>query len=173
MGLQCPNKVAHKTSLSCTCPSSCINCKGKGLKAVGHIACDLSCPLHKNYHQMDSCTGDSSKEEIPCPMIIDPIHNSSNVVIPSFQLDEDDQVVFAPAEPACIDDSQPPIDEHACNPTGALAALSKMEKWANMTPLDFHALSHTELANLPPMGEMRAYQLGINLESLRSAVLNV
>ena len=37
-GFKCPNKSAHKTSLTCTCPPSCINCKAKGLKAVGHVA---------------------------------------------------------------------------------------------------------------------------------------
>ena len=46
--------------------------------------------------------GNSSKEDTLRPMIVDPIHNSTNDIIPSSQLDEDDQVVFAPEPQAGI-----------------------------------------------------------------------
>ena len=122
---------------------------------------------------MNNRTGDSSKEEIPRPMIVDPVHNSSNVVVPSSQPDEDNQVIFAPAEPTRIDDNQPPISESSCNLLGALNAQADIDWWSKMTPLDFHALSHSELANLPEIAYFRAPDLGLNLEALRSALLNV
>ena len=172
-GFKCPNKSAHKTSLTCTCPLSCINCKAKGLKAVGHIARDLSCPLRKQYRRMNNRTGDSSEEDIPRPMIVDPVHNSSNVAVPSSQPDEDDQVIFAPAEPVRVDDNQPSPSTLSANLAKALAAQADIDKWSKMTPLDFHALPLSELANLPEIAFFRAHELGLNLEALRSALLNV
>jgi len=95
-GFKCVNAKAHLHSLSCTCPPSCINCRAKNLKSVGHVARDLSCPLRKLFRRMDNRTGNSSEEDTSRPMIVDPVHNSTNNTIPSSQLDEDDQVVFAP-----------------------------------------------------------------------------
>ena len=155
------------------CPPSCINCKAKGLKVAGHVARDLSCPLRKQYRRLNNRTGDSSEEEISRPIIVDPVHNSSNVTVSSSQPDEDDQVIFAPAEPARIDDNQPPISESSCNLPGALNAQTDIDRWSKMTPLDFHALSHSELANLPEIAYFRAQDLGLNLEALHSALLNV
>jgi len=62
-GFKCANAKAHRTSLSCTCPPTCINCKAKGLKPVGHVARDLSCPLRKLFRHMDNHTGNSSEED--------------------------------------------------------------------------------------------------------------
>ena len=122
---------------------------------------------------MNNHTRNSSEEEIPRPMIVDPVHNDSNVAVPSSQPDEDDQVIFAPAEPARIDDNQPSISESSCNLLGALNAQADIDRWSKMTPLDFHALSHSELANLPEIVHFHARDLGLNLETLRSALLNV
>jgi len=77
-GFKCANAKAHLTSLSCTCPPMCINCKAKGLKPVGHVAWDLSCPLCKQFRRMDNRMGNSSEEDTLRPMIVDPIHNSTN-----------------------------------------------------------------------------------------------
>jgi len=101
-GFKCANTNTHRTSLSCTCPPTCINCKAKGLKSVGHIARDFSCPLRKQFRRMDNRTGNSSEEDTSRPMIVDPVHNATNDIIPSSQPDEDDQVVFAPLNPASI-----------------------------------------------------------------------
>ena len=101
-GFKCANTNTHRTSLSCTCPPMCINCKAKGLKSVGHIARDFSCPLRKQFRRMDNRTGNSSEEDTSRPMIVDPVHNATNDIIPSSQPDEDDQVVFAPLNPASI-----------------------------------------------------------------------
>jgi len=46
---------------------------------------------------MDTRTGDSSEEEISRPMMVDLTHNSTNILVPSSQPDDDDQVTFAPA----------------------------------------------------------------------------
>jgi len=45
---------------------------------------------------MDNHTGNSSKEDTSQPMIVDPVHNSTNDIVPSSQPDKDDQVIFAP-----------------------------------------------------------------------------
>jgi len=49
---------------------------------------------------MDNHTGNSSEEDTSQPMIVDPVHNSTNEIVPSSQPDKDDQVVFAPLPPA-------------------------------------------------------------------------
>jgi len=51
---------------------------------------------------MDNHTGNSSEEDTSRPMIVDPIHNSANDIVPSSQPDEDNQVVFAPLPSADI-----------------------------------------------------------------------
>ena len=45
---KCPQQARHLT-LPCDCPRMCFNCCKAGLKAVGHISTDLSCPLRKKY----------------------------------------------------------------------------------------------------------------------------
>jgi len=209
-GFKCVNAKAHLQSLSCTCPPSCINCKAKGLKTVGHVARDLSCPLRKLFRRMDNHTGNSSEEDTSRPMIVDPVHNTTNETIPSSQPDEDDHVVFAP-EPlagipsakdrsgscltggtalrgpglapsvlARVDDTGsaattiPPIPtKQECDLAQARAVAADLQFWTDFSADDFHRLSLAELLELPPLGLMRAYQLDINIESLRSALINV
>jgi len=206
-GFKCVNAKAHLHSLSCTCPPSCINCKAKGLKSVGHVARDLSCPLRKNFRRMDNRTGNSSEEDTSRPMIVDPVHNSTNITVPSSQPDEDDQVVFtpstsggipsakdrsdsrltggtalrgpglAPSVPARVDDTGSAATtipskqdrDHA----QARAVAADVQFWTDFSAEDFNRLSLMELMELPPLGLMRAYQLDINVESLRSALTNV
>ena len=45
---KCPQQACHLT-LPCDCPRACFNCRKAGLKAVGHISTDLSCPLRKKF----------------------------------------------------------------------------------------------------------------------------
>ena len=58
----CPTKQKH-TSVCCSCPVSCFNCKAKGLRAAGHIVTDLCCPLRKHYRTETRRSGDTSDEE--------------------------------------------------------------------------------------------------------------
>ena len=44
---------------------------------------------------MDNRMGNLSKEDTLQPMIMDPLHNDTNNIVPSSQPDEDNQVVFA------------------------------------------------------------------------------
>jgi len=156
---------------------------------------------------MDNHTGNSSEEDTSRPMIVDPVHNATNNVIPSSQLDEDDQVVFAPQSsagipsakdrsdscltggtalrgpglapsvPARVDDTGSATtatlskQEHDC--AQARAAAADIQFWTDFSADDFNCLSLAELMELPPLGLMRAYQLDINIDSLRSALINV
>jgi len=211
-GFKCVNSNAHRTSLTCMCPPSCINCKAKGLKSVGHVAWDLSCPLRKQFRRMDNCTGNSSEEDTSRPMIVDPIHNNTNDIVPSSQPDKDDQVVFAPLPLAGIPSAKDrsgscltggtalrgpglaPSVLARVDDTGSAATTipphpipSKQERdlaqaravaadlqfWTDFSADDFHRLSLAELLELPPLGLMQAYQLDINIESLRSALINI
>jgi len=140
-------------------------------------------------------------------MIVDPIHNSTNDMIPSSQPDKDDQVVFAPLPPAGIPSAKdcsdscltggtalrgpglapsvlarvddtgsaattiPSKQERDCAQARAVAA--DVQFWTDFSVDDFNRLSLTELLELPPLGLMRAYQLDISIESLRSALTNV
>jgi len=56
--------------------------------------------------------GNSSEEDTLQPMIVDPIHNSTNDIIPSSQPDEDDQVVFALEPQAGIPSTKDRSDSH-------------------------------------------------------------
>ena len=56
--------------------------------------------------------GNSSEEETLRPMIVDPVHNSTNDIVPSSQPDEDDQVVFAPLPPAGTPSAKDRSDSH-------------------------------------------------------------
>ena len=206
-GFKCANAKTHRTSLSCTCPPTYINCKAKGLKPVGHVAWDLLCPLRKLFRHMDNCTGNSSEEDTSQPMIVDPVHNSTNDIVPSSQPDEDNQVVFAPLPPASIPSAKDRSDSclmggtalrgpglapsvpARVDDTGSAATIipSKQERdlaqaravaadvqfWTDFSADDFNRLSLAELMDLPPLGIMQAYQLDINIESLRSALTNV
>jgi len=154
---------------------------------------------------MDNCTGNSSEEDTSQPMIIDPIHNSTNNIIPSSQPDKDDQVVFAPipqpdipsakdcndscltggtalrgpglvpSVPVRVDDtgSVNPSSKQARDAAQARAIAVDIQYWTDFSTDDFNCLSLNKLLDLPPLGVMHAYQLNINLDSLRSALTNV
>jgi len=55
----------------------------------------------------------------------------------------------------------------------AWAAAADREFWSNFSADDFHRLTLQELFELPPIGLTRAYELEINIDSLRSALTNV
>ena len=56
--------INKHTSLKCSCIHKCINCvREKPRQAVGHLVCDLSCPLRKKIHSIDSHSGDTTDEE--------------------------------------------------------------------------------------------------------------
>jgi len=154
---------------------------------------------------MDNRTGNSSKEDTSRPMIVDPLHNDTNNIVPSSQLDEDDQVVFAPVSqtdipsakdrddsclmggtalrgpglvpsvPIQVDDtgSVNPPSKQSCDLAQARAIVADLQFWTDFSADDFNRLSLPELLELPPLGLMRAYQLDINIDSLRSALSNV
>jgi len=206
-GFKCVNAKAHHTSLSCTCPPTCINCKAKGLKSVGHVTRDLSCPLRKLFRCMDNRMGNLSEEDTSRPMIVDPVYNSTNTIVPSSQPDEDDQVIFAPepqastpsakdrsdfyltggtalrgprpvpSVPTRVDDTgsatAATTSKQACNIAQAWAVAADVQFWTDFSSDDFNRLSLKELLELPPLGLMQAYQLDINIDSLRSALTNV
>ena len=151
--------------------------------------------------------GNSSKEDTSQPMIVDPIHNSTNDIVPSSQPDEDDQVVFAPLPPAGTPSAKDRSDSHLTGGTAlrgpglapsvparvddtgsatttipskqardlaqARAVAADIQFWTDFSADDFNRLSLAELMDLPPLGIMRAYQLDINIETLRSALTNV
>jgi len=55
----------------------------------------------------------------------------------------------------------------------AQAAAANLRFWSDFSADDFNRLSLKELLDLPPLGLMQAYQLDINIDSLRSALTNV
>jgi len=204
-GFKCANAKAHLTSLSCTCPLLCINCKAKGLKSVGHVTQDLSCPLRKQFRHMDNRMGNSSKEDTSRPMIVDPLHNTTNALVPSSQPEDNDQVIFAPTSQTDIPSAKDrndscltggtalrgpglvpsvPVrvdDTGSVNPSSkqdrdlaqARAIAVDLQFWTDFSADDFNRLTLPKLLELPPLGLMRAYQLDINIDSLRSALSNV
>jgi len=149
--------------------------------------------------------GNSSEEDTLQPMIVDPVHNDTNNLVPSSQPEDDDQVVFtpvsqpdipsakdrndscltggtalrgpglAPSVPVRVDDTGPvnPPSKQAHAVAQAQAAAADLKFWSDFSTDDFNCLSLAELLELPPLGLMRAYQLDINIESLRSALSNV
>ena len=154
---------------------------------------------------MDNRTGNLSEEDTLQPMIIDPIHNSTNDIVPFSQPDEDDQVVFAlisqpdipsakdrnnscltggtalrglglvPSVPVQVDDtgSVKPTSKQGRDAAQARAIAADIQFWTDFSADDFNRLSLDKLLDLPPLGVMHAYQLDINLNSLRSALTNV
>ncbi len=59
---KCPQQARH-LALPCDCPRACFNCRKAGLKAVGHISTDLSCPLRKRFRPPTTRTSDPTGGE--------------------------------------------------------------------------------------------------------------
>ena len=129
--------IKNHMGMFCNCPPHCINCHGARLPNVGHLAQDLSCPLHKNFRRPDNRTNDSSVDDGPRPMVIDrPIPSSR---IPSSQPDKD-EVVSVPRSPARTNAMGPSLFS---NPTGKpipaeiQSIFTNHTKWMEM---DFDSL---------------------------------
>ena len=163
-GALCKTRSNH-TNMDCNCPPSCINCRSAKLPSAGHIARDLTCPLRKKYRRQTNQTGASSEEELDRDMVIDAPIPSTH--IPSSQPTDDETVVQRPPR---VDDSPRP----APTTTSGVQASADLQKWSAATVEDFRTLTLTEIETWPSWhpAHMRAFQLGINIDTLIADLTN-
>ena len=137
----CPTFNNHM-GMFCNCPPYCLNCCGAKLPDTGHLACDLSCPLCKQFRQQDTQIGVASNKDFSCPMTVDkpipPTH------IPSSQPGDNDIVMSAPHSPARADGVGPlvfniPTDKLV--PAVLRPFLTEREKWMR---IDFESVKVQE-----------------------------
>jgi len=174
--VKCLTYKSH-TTITCTCPPFCINCKAANLKSIGHICTDTSCPLCKRYQTAFNCTSASSSEELDRPMVVNnPIPTDA---VPSSQPDDDKVVVYRQPSLACIDDTPPApackLPDTLLNDKGKVVPETlrsffiDMEKWKTT---DFSSFSLKELNSLPEIALASAYDRGISIEDLKRSLLN-
>ena len=159
----CPTFNNH-TGMFCNCPPRCLNCRGAKLPDAGHLACDLSCPLRKQFRRQDTRIGVASDKDFSRLMTVDkpipPTH------IPSSQPGDDDIVTSAPRSPARADGVGPsvfsiPTDKPV--PAVLRPFLAEREKWMR---IDFESLTLRELQNLPQFAQAAAITRDINVANI-------
>ena len=163
---KCPTIKNHKL-ITCDCPLQCINCRAMKLKAGGHLAKDLSCPLRKKYRRPDNRTGTSSSEEIDRDMIVDKPFPAN--AVPSSQPEADGVVGLRPASPARSNTSPPSTPTRDIPPL-LRQYFADVTKWQQM---DFSSLSLAELTSLPELAYVAAEQRGISISKLTKSLTNV
>ena len=91
--------------------------------------------------------------------------------VPSSQPTDDEQVVYAPPSQARADGEQAPVQRI---PPAAIAPIvAELNKWSQATADTFSCLSLDELNNLSDIGLAKAFDLGVNVQTLISTLINV